>query len=170
MRVGGNRDDSKMARIAALQALIAESPDIDSLLLVGGVDGRNHAGSREALDWLFSGLSGREIWGSKHDNALDEAVLLITADAARLYAPPKLWATLQPRVARLRRLQVWSPPVALEDDVEQVEEHKIRSFIAMASGVGRVGVALPPAEGSGKGPAAAIELWPLVQARRLVLD
>ena len=152
------------ARLAAIQALIAESPDIDSLLLVGGVDGRNHAGSREALDWLFSGLSGREIWGSKHDNALDEAVLLITADAARLYAPPKLWAALQPRVARWRRLQVWSPPVALEDDVEQVEEHKIRSFIAMASGVGRVGVALPPAEGSGKGPAAAIELWPLVQA------
>lgn len=153
-----------MSRLATIQSFIASSDAIDSLLLVGGVDGRQHPGSREALNWLFSGLCGRELYGSKHDSALDEAVLLLTADAARLYAPPKLWAKLAPRVGRWRRLQVWSPPVALEEDVELMEEHKIKSFIAMARGVGKVGVALPLAEVGGKGPAAAVELWPLVQA------
>ena len=40
-----------------------------------------------ALNWLFSGLCGRELYGSKYDAALDEAVLLLTPSDARLYAP-----------------------------------------------------------------------------------
>lgn len=150
-------------RLHALQQLIGKEPGVDALLFVGGVDGRNHAGSRETLNWLLTGLSGRKIYTSRYEQELEEAVLLITADSARLYAPSGLWTKLAPHLARWRRLQVWTPPAELAEDTEAIEEHKIRSFIAMMRGVGSVGVALPAAE-AGKGPAAAVEAWPLVQS------
>ena len=28
---------------------------VDALLFIGGIDGKNHAGSREALNWLLPG-------------------------------------------------------------------------------------------------------------------
>ena len=150
-------------RLRRLQAIPA-SHKLDALLLIGGVDSRNDAGSREALNWLLNDLSGRDVFGSaKLNSALDEAVVLVMPDAVKLYAPRALWEKLQPRVARWRRLQVWTPPAALADDVEAMEEHKIQSFIAMVRGVRRVGVPLPAAA-TGSGPGAAIERWPLVQA------
>ena len=157
--------DTVASRLRGLQNIVASSDgSLDALLLVGGVDGKNHAGSRECLNWLLNGLNGRDIFGyTKLDSLLDEAVLLITADSARLYATRELWAKLEPRVGRLRRLQVWMPDASTDDDVEAAEAHKIRSFIAMVRGVKSIGVPLAAAD-AGSGPAAAVEAWPLVQA------
>ena len=151
-------------RLAKLQSILAPE---EALLLVGGVDGKNHAGSREALNWLLTGLNGRDIFGFTHlDGDLDESLLVVMADAVRLYAPAPLWAKIQPRLGRWRRLQVWTPPAAIADDTEAVEEHKIRSFIEMTRDLGSVGVALPAAD-AGVGPAAAVEKWPVVQSYAL---
>jgi hypothetical protein len=154
---------SSEKRLKALQAAVAAA-GVDGLLFVGGIDGKNHAGTREALAWLLTGLSGRNLFGvSALDAGLDEVVLLIMADAVRLYVPKALWVGLQPRLGRWRRLQVWMPPDAIVDDVEAVEEHKIRSFIAMVRGVYSIGVPLPSTEPT-TGPTAAVESWPLVQS------
>ena len=151
-------------RLRALQAHVCGAEGLDGLLLLGGVDGRNHAGSREALGWLLSGLNGRDVFGSgRADADLDEAVIIVMKDAVRLYAPTALWERIQPLVSRWRRLQVWTPEAALNDDVEAVEAHKIRSFIAMLRGVRVIGVPLPPSEETAAtGPSAAVESWPLV--------
>ena len=153
-------------RLRALQAHVCGAEGLDGLLLLGGVDGRNHAGSREALGWLLSGLNGRDVFGSgRADADLDEAVIIVMKDAVRLYAPTALWERIQPLVSRWRRLQVWTPEAALNDDVEAVEAHKIRSFIAMLRGVRVIGVPLQPSEETAAtGPSAAVESWPLVQS------
>ena len=41
-------------RLRALQSIPA-SQGLDGLLLIGGIDSRNDAGSREALNWLLNG-------------------------------------------------------------------------------------------------------------------
>lgn len=82
-----------------------------ALLLVGGVDGKGHAGSREALNWLLAGLSGRDVFGaSLLDQALDEVVLVVEPHGAKLYAPAELWERIQPLLSRCRRLQVRGQP------------------------------------------------------------
>ena len=82
-----------------------------ALLLVGGVDGKGHAGSREALNWLLAGLSGRDVFGaSLLDQALDEVVLVVEPHGAKLYAPAELWERIQPLLSRCRRLQVRAQP------------------------------------------------------------
>ena len=158
---------STTTRLKALQSVVNASK-IDALLIVGGIDGRNHDGSREVLNWLLNGSNGRDIFGySRIDQGgLDEVVLLISADAVRLYATRPLWSKMQPCLARWRRLQVWLPPAEMDDDIEAQEEHKIRSFIAMLRGIKSIGVPLPAAD-AGSGPAAAVEAWPLVQAYAL---
>ena len=157
-------DLKALQRLRQLQTHVCIPAGLDGLLLVGGVDGKNHAGTREALAWLLTGLNGRNIFGfHKLDSELDEVVLLIAPDSVRLYAPAAVWAKLQPLLGRWRRLQVWTPPAEIIDDVEAVEEHKIRSFIAMVRGVRHIGVPLP-ASSAASGPAAAVESWPLVQS------
>ena len=42
-----------LQRLRSLQSLCA-SQELDALLLIGGIDGRNHAGSKEALSWLLT--------------------------------------------------------------------------------------------------------------------
>ena len=154
---------SSLSRLRALQNICATS-GVDGLLFVGGVDGKHHAGSRETLAWLLTGLNGRDIFGyNRLDSQLDEAVLLVMPDAVRLYAPPDLWKRLQPLLGNWRRLQVYTPPAAIIDDYEAVEEHKIRSFISIVRGVRLIGVPLPASE-SAKGPGAAVEAWPLIQS------
>ena len=118
--MGTNAADDCYARLRLLQA-VAPASGLDSLLLVGGVDGKNHPGSRETLNWLITGLSGRDIFGfAKLDSALDEVVLLIGPDAVCLYAPNAMWTKLQPCLGRWRRLRVWTPPADIEDDVEKI--------------------------------------------------
>ena len=53
---------SSLSRLRALQNICATS-GVDGLLFVGGVDGKHHAGSRETLAWLLTGLNGRDIFG-----------------------------------------------------------------------------------------------------------
>ena len=159
--------DTTAIRLRALQSLVASSSSLDALLLIGGVDGKNHAGSRECLNWVLNGLNGRDVFGyTRLDSLLEEAIFLVTADSARLYTTRALWAKLEPRLGRVRRLQVWMPDAAAEEDVEEAEAHKIRAFIAMVRDLKAVGVPLPAAD-AGSGPAAAVEAWPLVQAYAL---
>ena len=99
-----------LERLRALQSTAAPG---EGLLLVGGVDGRNHAGSREALNWLLNGQSGRDVHTtSTLGTELEEVMMVISADAARLYCPAALWPKLQPIVGRWRRLQVPPPACA----------------------------------------------------------
>ena len=134
---------SSLSRLRALQNICATS-GVDGLLFVGGVDGKHHAGSREAAAWLLTGLNGRDIFGyNRLDSQLDEAVLLVMPDAVQLYAPPDLWKRLQPLLGNWRRLQVQYAAAAIIDDYEAVEEHKIRSFISIVRGVRLIGVPLP---------------------------
>ncbi len=121
-----------LERIDRLTAVAAECGT--ALLLIGGVDGKHHAGSREALNWLLAGLSGRDVFGaSQLDSSLEEVVLLIEPQGSRLYAPADVWARLKTKLSRCRRLQVWTPPPSITDDSEAVEVHKIRSFIQMTA-------------------------------------
>ena len=153
-----------LQRLQTLQRVCA-AERLDALLLVGGVDGRHHAGSREALGWLLGGESGRVVFGRAESEVdLDEVVVLIAPASVRLYCPAAVYKRLAARLALWPRLQLFRPAEALED-AEQLEEHKIRAFIAMAGGLKSVGVPLP--EGGGSGDAKAIELWPLIQAYAL---
>lgn len=156
-----------LQRLRGLQAF-CEARRLDALLVVGGVDGRHHSGARETLGWLLSGLSGRELfasWNGLPD--LDEVVLVVTPDAARMYCPPRVFDMLADRLSRWTRLKTWVPKAELLDDGEALERDKIVSFIQMLEGLKCVGVPVASrgeVSGPGKGPSATVEAWPLVQA------
>ena len=98
------------------------------------------------------------------DSSLGEAVLLVTSDAVKLYALRARCGISSSRASCAGAAYRYGRrPPALVDDVEAMEEHKIRSFIAMVRDVYGVGVPLPAAD-TGSGPGASIERWPLVQA------
>lgn len=154
-------------RLTSLQRL-CERAQLEALLLIGGTDSRYHPASKHALGWLLNGLSGRDVFSSASGPLdLDEVVLLITPDGARMYCLPHTNDALAARLARWTRLQLWVPDTALLDDTEQLEHHKIISFIQMLQGLKRVGVPVSSSNGASQaadGPAATVEAWPLVQA------
>ena len=69
-------------RLRSLQSLVASS-EVDALLLVCGVDGRHHLGSRECLNWLLSGLCGRDICERRRTAAAAGALRVTTSKPSK---------------------------------------------------------------------------------------
>lgn len=156
-----------LQRLRCLQSLCV-SLELDCLLLVGGIDGRHHAGAKETLGWLLGGVSGRDLFASRVGLLdVEEIVIVIMPDAIRMYCPPKVNDELAERLSRWTRLQAWVPKIELLDDTEELERNKIVSFIQMLKGLKRVGVPVSSSGSTGStanGPSASVEAWPLVQA------
>ena len=151
-----------LERLRSLQKVVAAA-EYDALLLVGGPDGKRHAGSAEAIHWLLDGRSGAPVFSVAGIGAeFDEVVVVVGAHDVRLYSPADAWTNkLRRLTAQWPRLAASVPPASLDDDAEAQEEHKIRSFIGMVAGVGAFGVPLATVAA---GPASAVETWPLAQA------
>ena len=91
---------------------------------------------------ILAGKSGRDIFSGVEDD-LEEAIVVITREDVRLYAPRSLWARLLPRLGLWQRLRLWMPSEAMEADMELLEEHKARSFVQMVHSLPSLALAIP---------------------------
>ena len=160
-------------RIRRLQALCSQH-SLDGLLFVCGLDGKFSAGCQQAVGYLFEGHSGRDTLDvTKLSRGLEDVIVLVRADALRVYAPSgDAAAQLQDLLLPYARgMAVFSPSPEEAADPDALEEHKVASLVQIVRGCRRLGIPCGLASGSAtaagplpQGALMELERWPVLQA------
>jgi hypothetical protein len=111
---------SFLHRIQALQRLCSTAPNaqINAILVVPGVDGRNNKEALGLLKYLFSGIVGRELLdGSVVDDLLEEVVMLIQEASLSVLYTDAAKAKYGSVLSHCPCLIEYLPRVEEEDDV-----------------------------------------------------
>ena len=107
---------------------------------------------------------------------MEDIILLIKADAVRIYCGPAVYKLIRGTTARWQNVQFFTLSEADAEDVDRAELFKIESFLEMIRDCSRVGIplswpaALPrtAAESSDSSSRAVevfeVETWPIIQA------
>jgi len=152
-------------RLRRLQALCKEL-DLDALLLVPGLDGKNNIGSNQAVSYLLEGRCGRDVLDtSRLSGPSEEVVLLVGAAAVGMYASPAAYRTFWPLIGpSWSNLDLRCSTPEEAEDPDLLDHCKIGTFVQLLKGKKKVGIALTPGEGGEPGSAMEVEQWALIQA------
>eukprot|EP00960_Hanusia_phi_P078237 768796-Hanusia_phi.AAC.5 len=156
-------------RLRALQSLI---DDEDGLLFITGVDGNYNLGATIALNYLFFGSSGMQVWHARRDSSFDDCFFAIGKTRTYLYTGTvasfwKLYDLCAP--VRIQQLEVVTLSAGEENDVDLAEERKVMCFLDVTDRFRAVSMDLcKPVQGSlSQGLEAdhpqVVESWPLIQ-------
>ena len=96
-------------RLQRVQATCA-SLDLDAILFVGGVDGRDNLGSVHALNYLLGGVSGHELLERQQPvgSWAEDAVLVVRPTSCEIHLAPDAYDAVRPRIALWGDVQVHS--------------------------------------------------------------
>lgn len=131
-------------RLARLQR-IPETLGVEALVLIAGQDGCENLGSARAVSYLLTGRSGRDVLEtSSVDADFDDLVMVVRPDALAVYTSQRGY----PRIANLalphsRNLQLITPPSDLTD-TDDLEAHKVGSFVQMLRGLKSLAMPVDP--------------------------
>lgn len=155
-------------RLAAIQRLVCSWQDVESLLLVLGVDSQSNEATRQLMGYLLFGLAGHQLFDTRSlilsDETMEDIILFIGPDSVDLYCNPYNFPSLLSVVANWRGLQLHCLSKDQFKDEDLAEEFKIQHFIQMAHGIKKIGV---PYGASTDFNPMMIEKWPIIQSYAL---
>ncbi|XP_040275265.1 uncharacterized protein C20orf194 homolog [Bufo bufo] len=158
------------SRLRKIQEILSKSSKSspDGILCILGIDSRYNEGCRELANYLLFDLySQRSMEFEKTafpEEVLDDVIILIKSDSARLYCNPVNYSYLLPYVSCWRNLHVHCMTPSEYEDEEAAEEFKIASFVNMVRDCSRIGIPYSSQGHLQTFDMFIVEKWPIVQA------
>ena len=149
-------------RLKKLQKIV-DKEDIDSLLILNGVDSNHNFENIKLTNWLFLGQNGVEIEQSEYlDENFNEMILLIKKKGQiSIFCEPPLYEILKSFLIIIPNLELFCPTDKQYENKDDMELIKITQFIKMVRDLKVIGVLLEPKY---EPNVNNVEKWPLIQA------
>ncbi|KRX04688.1 hypothetical protein PPERSA_09480 [Pseudocohnilembus persalinus] len=138
-----------------------EKENLDSLLLVTGIDGLENNNTISIFNWLFLGYSGVEILENDFlSSSYANTIILIQKHQVNLYISYEGLQSLKHLIYAIPNIKVFATSQEQELNENECENIKLNYFLQVMDGVQRVGVVLGKKD---EGKIKRIEKWPLIQ-------
>jgi hypothetical protein len=131
------------------------------------MDGKYHAGTQQALSYMFCGHSGRDVCDSgKLPGCLEDVVLVLAKDGISVFCHEQSYSELVKLIIPSAAANIVCPSRDEAEDPDAYEELKIAAFVQLLRNYKRIGVPLSVEMRDGKlvHEVQEVDTWPLVQA------